>query len=266
MELHQIRALFPSIAAQLRENLNTLRLASLQAIPVQAREENPELDRVAAVLDQSFYRILRLVNLLTAASVPPDAPPALENRDLVDLVGDVCDRAGDLGEALGLEVRFSCPMPRHICAVDPRQIEQLVYHLLSNAFKFTPAGGTVTVALWTKRDRVYLSVTDSGAGIPQEHMTTLFDRYSDPERQDPPPHGLGLGLTLCRQIAERHGGVIMAESAVGRGSCFTVSLPDRQIPGTVSDVRFDYTGGFNSTLLALADALPVEAFRVRSQD
>lgn len=268
MEQHQIRpeALFPAIAAQIREALSTFHLASMQAVPAQAREQNPELDRRAAAMDQSYYRLLRLVNLLSAAALPPDAPPALENRDLVELAGDVCDRAGDLAGALGLEVRFSCALPRHICAVDPRQVEQLLFHLLSNAFKFTPAGGTVTVELWRQKDRVCLSVTDTGAGIPPERIATLFDRYLHTDRQDPSPHGLGLGLALCRQIAERHGGVIMAESQVGQGSRFTVSLPDRKVEDVVSDVPFDYAGGFNPTLLALADALPPESFRVRSQD
>ena len=266
MEQHQLRpeALFPAISAQIREALSTLHLASMQAVPAQARERDPELDRRAAAMDQSYYRLLRLVNLLSAAAVPQDAPLSLENRDLVDLVGDVCDRAGDLAELLGLEVRFICAMPRHVCAVEPRQIEQLLYHLLSNAFKFTPAGGTVTVELWTQQKRVCLSVADTGAGIPPERRDTLFDRYLHPGQPDPLPHGMGLGLALCRLIAERHGGVIMVESEVGRGSRFTVSLPDRQVDGSVSDVSFDYVGGFNPTLMALADALPVEAFRLRS--
>lgn len=267
MEQHIIRpeALFPAIAAQIREALSTLHLAFMQAVPPQAREQDPELDRRAAAVDQSYYRILRLANLFSAAALSPEVPPALENRDLVELVGDLCDRAGDLAQSLGLEVRFSCALPRHVCAVDPRQLEQLLFHLLSNAFKFTPAGGAVTVELWTRGDRVCLSVTDTGDGIPPERIATLFDRYLHPDRQDPPPHGLGLGLTVCRQIAERHGGVIMAESAVGQGARFTVSLPDRQVEGAVSDVPFDYAGGFNPTLLALADALPAESFRVRNE-
>ncbi len=77
---------------------------------------------------------------------------------------------------------------------------------------------------------------------------------------------MGLGLALCRRIAERHGGMLMAESQVGKGSRFTLSLPDRQVESSVSDVPFDYTGGFNRTLLALADALPVRAFLIRNQD
>ena len=83
---------------------------------------------------------------------------------------------------------------------------------------------------------------------------------------DPPPHGLGLGLPLCHRLAECLGGTLLAESVVGKGSRFTLSLPDRQVGPDVSDIPTDYTGGFNRTLLALADALPAEAFRLRNQD
>ena len=83
---------------------------------------------------------------------------------------------------------------------------------------------------------------------------------------DPPPHGLGLGLPLCRRIAEGHGGTLMAESREGQGSRFTLSLPDRQVGSGVSDVPFDYAGGFNRTLMALSDALPVSAFLRNNQD
>jgi signal transduction histidine kinase len=114
--------------------------------------------------------------------------------------------------------------------------------------------------------KVLLSVTDTGCGIPAERLETLFDRYRHPEQMDPPPHGLGLGLPLCRCLAERQGGTLLAESRPGQGSRFTLSLPDRQVEGGVSDVPFDYSGGFNRTLLALADALPAQAFLLRSQD
>ena len=81
-----------------------------------------------------------------------------------------------------------------------------------------------------------------------------------------PRHGLGLGLPLCRAIAERHGGRIAVESVPQQGTRFTVSLPDRQLGAQVSDVSPLYDSGFNRPLLGLADALPAGAYTVRNQD
>jgi K+-sensing histidine kinase KdpD len=108
-------------------------------------------------------------------------------------------------------------------------------------------------------------VADTGCGIPEERMDTLFSAYLQKGKMDPLPHGLGLGLALCQCIARRHGGMMMAQSHVGKGSRFTLSLPNRQLGTGVSDVRFDYAGGFNKTLMSLADALPSEAFCLRNQ-
>ena len=167
-------------------------------------------------------------------------------------------RPGELG------LRQSDALLQHVTRL-PQLLEQLLFHLLSNAFKFTPPGGAVTVELRAQGKRLLLSVTDTGQGIPPEQLAALFDGYLHIERQDSTPHGLGLGLSLCRRIAERHGGILMAESQADKGSRFTLSLPDRQVDGSVSDIPFDYSGGFNRTLLALADALPVQAFLIRSQ-
>lgn len=264
---NQLASLFPNIAAQLRGALGNLHLAAAHLAPVSAREQDPALDAQAALLDQSYYQLLRLVNSLSsAACLTSSGPLSLQNRDIVDLVSELCDRAASLAPLLGLELRFVCALDRHICAVAPDALEQLLYHLLSNAFKFTSSGGTVTVELRVFQRHVVLSVTDTGCGIPEDRLSTLFDRYLHKELMDAPPHGLGLGLPLCRRIAEGHGGTLMAESHLGKGSRFTLSLPDRQIDGGVSDVPFDYSGGFNRTLLALSDALPSTAFLLRSQD
>ena len=114
---------------------------------------------------------------------------------------------------------------------------------------------------------VRLSVSDTGCGIQEDQIPFLFDRYLHDDAMAPQPHGLGLGLPICQHIAERHGGTMIAESRPGQGSRFTLSLPDRRC-GTadVSDVKFDYNGGFNPLLLALADALPPQAFSQRHLD
>lgn len=257
--------LFPSVAAQMRNLLGSLRLASIALAPPELRDQDPDLDRRAARLDQSYYQILRLVTDLTAAGLLVDHRPLrLQDGDLVELVRNACAHAEEPAHVLGLDLQFFSTVPADICAFDPMLMESLLYHLLSNAFKFTPAGGKVTVEIRQLGRQVLLSVSDTGRGIDAAHLNTLFDRYLHQEVLDPPPHGLGLGLTLCQRIAEGHGGSLLAESEVGVGSRFTLSIPDRRVgDATVSDVATDYAGGFNPTLLALADALPPEAFLQR---
>ena len=248
-----LAALLPNLANQMRGLLSNLYLAASQAIPAEAREQDPVLDAKAAVLDQSFYRLLRLVNSLSSAEYLAAAQPAaLRDADLVKLIGEVCESAGDLAEMLGIHLKFICAM------------EQLLYHLLSNALKFTPAGGTVTVELKKSGGELLLSVADTGCGISPEQMEHLFDGYL--HTQAVPRRGLGLGLPLCRAIAERHGGRIAVKSVPGQGSCFTVFLPDRQSGTQVSDVTPLYASGFNRPLMGLADALPAAAYTVRNQE
>lgn len=260
--------LFSNIAAQLRGALSNLHLAASQLVPAEARERDPELDGRAARLDQSYYQLLRLVNNLSAAAqyLGGGQPLPVQDRDIVEAMGELCAQAEGPAALLGLELRFVCAPEQHVCAFHQASLELLVHQLLSNAFKFTPAGGTVTVELKFHAKRVLLSVEDTGRGIPPEHLEALFDRYLHGEPLAPAPQGLGLGLPLCRAIAEGHGGTIMAESVVGRGSRFTLSIPDRQTgSGGVSDIALDYSGGFNRTLLALADALPARAFLLRNE-
>lgn len=269
MEQHpsELAALLPNIANQMRGLLSNLYLAASQAIPAERRETDPELDAKAAILDQSFYRLLRLVNTFSAAEyMAEERPLALRDTDLVRLAGEICESSGDLAEQLGIHITFACAMERRICAIQPAAVEQMLYHLLSNALKNTPAGGAVTVELKKSGEALLLSVTDTGCGILPERLVGLLDGCLRMEPTAAPSHGLGLGLPLCRAIAEKHGGTLTAESVPGKGSVFTVALPDRQLGQRLSDVPPVYHGGFNRPLLGLADTLPAEAYSVRSLD
>ena len=266
MEQHGTEAaLLPNIANQMRSLLSNLYLAASQVIPPEQREQDPALDAKAAILEQSFFRLLRLVNSMSAAEYLSDSQTlSLRDADLVKLVSEVCESAGDLAEMLGIHLKFICAMERRICAVHAGAMEQLLYHLLSNALKFTPAGGAVTVELKKSGETLRLTVSDTGCGIPPERMAHLFDGCFQPGHPSPAPYGLGLGLPLCRAIAEKHGGSITVESAPGKGSRFMVSLPDRQLGSQLSDIPSVYNGGFSRPLLGLADALPSDAFAVRN--
>lgn len=255
----------PALSTQLRYALGNLHLAAASLVPAERREQDAHLDAQAAVLDQSFYRLLRLANNLTAAAYLSESDTLpLRDCDIVELVRDICLQSSSLAEQLGLQLSFSCRKESHVCAIHRDSVEQLLFQLLSNAFKFTPRGGSVAVELTVSGRQVRLTVSDTGSGIDSHKMETLFSACSEDELRLP-SHGVGLGLALCRRIAQSHGGTILVESK--KGTRVTVAIPDRQ-SGTpmLKDVPFDYTGGFNHTLLGLADALPVSAFRVRQQD
>ena len=259
MEQHETEAaLLPNIANQMRSLLSNLYLAASQVIPPEQREQDPALDAKAAILEQSFFRLLRLVNSMSAAEYLSDSQTlSLRDADLVKLVSEVCESTADLAEQLGIRLKF-------VCAIHPAAVEQMLYHLLSNALKFTPAGGAVTVELKKSGETLRLTVSDTGCGIPPERMAHLFDGCFQPGHPSPAPYGLGLGLPLCRAVAEKHGGSITVESAPGKGSRFMVSLPDRQLGSQLSDIPSVYNGGFSRPLLGLADALPSDAFAVRN--
>lgn len=110
--------------------------------------------------------------------------------------------------------------------MDSERIRQVLRNLLGNALKFTPAGGSVRVAVQRTEDGIRLSVADTGPGIPREQLTGIFEKF----RQAAPGHarqlqGTGLGLAIARHIVQAHGGKIWAESEAGRGSTFIVVLP-----------------------------------------
>ena len=259
--------LLPTLSTQLRYMLSNLHLAAASLVPAQEREADASLDARAAMLDQSYYQILRLVNNLSAAAYLGKTDMfTLLDRDIVELVRDICDRSRLLAEKIGVRLVFSCRMERHLCALERDAMEQLMFQLLSNAFKYTSRGGTVTVELTAADRQVRLSVTDTGCGIKPERLAVLFEPCRAEEPQ-PPPSGAGLGLAICQKIARCHGGTIVVESRKEQGTQAIVAIPDRLSGNAVVEERgFDYAGGFNRTLLGLADALPTSAFRIRQQN
>jgi signal transduction histidine kinase len=114
---------------------------------------------------------------------------------------------------------------------DPDRLQQIVWNLLSNAVKFTSAGGVVTVNARRHDSTVSIRVHDTGAGIKEEHLPLIFERFQQVDSTTTRAHGgLGLGLAIVRHLAEAHGGTVNAQSeGLGRGSTFTVALPLRAV-------------------------------------
>jgi signal transduction histidine kinase len=109
---------------------------------------------------------------------------------------------------------------------DRDRVLQALGNLLGNALKFTPRGGRVTVSARVSADDARFAVSDTGTGIPNDHLPRLFDRYWQANRRD--RRGVGLGLSIVKGIAEAHGGEVRVETAPGAGSIFTLVLPVRR--------------------------------------
>jgi signal transduction histidine kinase len=120
---------------------------------------------------------------------------------------------------------------------DRKRVEQVVSNLLSNAAKFTPEGGDITLRAWRGKDSdILVAVQDTGSGISSEEQKRLFDPYYRVEADRHRFIGLGLGLAIANRIVELHGGKMWVESEEGKGSTFTFSLP-------ISGVNFHYFHG-----------------------
>lgn len=110
--------------------------------------------------------------------------------------------------------------------IDPERILQTLTNLLSNGIKFTKPGGIVKLQANVRGDRCYITVRDTGRGIPQDKLQIIFERFQQVDASDSRAKGgTGLGLAICRHIVERHNGKIWVESVLGRGSTFYISLP-----------------------------------------
>jgi signal transduction histidine kinase len=140
---------------------------------------------------------------------------------------DLFQEAVELHEALceskGIELKRFRSDPGLVVDADGDRVLQVLSNLLGNAIKFTPRGGTIALACDGAGAWVQFSVTDSGPGIPQEHLARLFTRFYRPGSKE--GHGAGLGLFIARSIVEAHGGRIWVESEEGHGSTFRFTLP-----------------------------------------
>jgi heavy metal sensor kinase len=152
--------------------------------------------------------------------------------DLAPVVADIVDQFQIPAEGEQITLSGEIEGPCWV-EVDRIQIERMISNLLSNAVKYTPAGGTVTARCRTAGAGVVFEVDDTGVGIPYEALPHIFDRfYRVPGQKE--KQGLGLGLSFVAWIAKAHGGSVEADSAVGRGTKFTVHLPDAPAPQPAS--------------------------------
>jgi signal transduction histidine kinase len=177
-------------------------------------EELARLERLIATLQGLHKRVLHPMELSrTEISLGRVIRACVANYEPV---------ATQMGIALSAHVPAHLPPIR----ADEDRIIQVLTNLLDNAFKFTARSGSVVVQAGEDDQAVWVAVSDTGVGIAPDELPHLFQQfYRGRESRPPEKSGMGLGLTICREIVAAHGGQIRAESELGRGACFTFTLP-----------------------------------------
>jgi signal transduction histidine kinase len=220
------RDLVANVSHELKTPISALR-AHLENLLDGVEEPNPAL--LTVMLNQSD-RLTRLVDQLLDLSrmESGDVPLQIDAVPLAPLVEQVVNEVAvsrpDGGRSVEIHNDVSVDLPP--LEADRERLHQVLFNILDNAFRFTPAGGAIRVRAVHEDGWCEVSVEDTGPGIPNEHLPLVFERFYrvDPSRSRD-DGGTGIGLAIARSVVEAHGGRIWVESGSGRGATFLFVLP-----------------------------------------
>ena len=234
-ELDQLKDEFVSLVShELRTPLTSIR-GYIELLLEDLEPSETGRRRYLEVVERNSHRLLELVNDLLFLAQVEAGKLAIERRPVdLGLVVDECvEASAPVADSKGIV------LAAHVGRVpkldgDRARLAQMLDNLVSNALKFTPEGGSVVLSASNGGDRVRVEVADTGIGIPRDEIGQLFSRFyraSTATRRAIP--GTGLGLVIARAIVERHDGTISLESREDEGTRVTVSLPVRQVAGSL---------------------------------
>lgn len=215
---------FTNIAHEFRTPL-TLMQGSLEKEKriMKANRWQTELEKTIRVMDKSVQRMLRLIDQLLEfrKMQAGKLKLSLQETDAVMFVKGICRMFDDAAESKEIAYSFESSKPAHAMFLDQQMIDKVVFNLLSNAFKYTPAKGTISVSL-SFTDVMTIRVADTGVGIPQEKREQLFSRFMQSSYTG---ENFGIGLHLTHELVRTHHGEITYQENEGGGSVFVVTIP-----------------------------------------
>lgn len=215
---------FTNIAHEFRTPL-TLMQGSLEKEKriMKANRWQTELEKTIRVMDKSVQRMLRLIDQLLEfrKMQAGKLKLSLQETDAVMFVKAICRMFDDAAESKEIAYSFESSEPAHAMFLDQQMIDKVVFNLLSNAFKYTPAKGTISVSL-SFTDVLTIRVADTGVGIPQEKRAQLFSRFMQSSYTG---ESFGIGLHLTHELVRTHHGEITYQENEGGGSVFVVTIP-----------------------------------------
>jgi two-component system sensor histidine kinase HydH len=211
------------LAHEVRNRLNSLQIhvgiidQELDGRSGPASSLSAHVQRIAQEIRDLDELVCDLVRFAQASA------PAREEIALPELLAELATFLGPECATRGVRLELAQPMPALSTLGDRAQLKSALLNLLLNALQATPPGGRVEVALGSRPGAVTIAVRDTGAGVPPAIRQRLFEPFASRR-----PGGTGLGLAIAHRVVTSHGGTIEVETRVGKGSAFTVFLPDQE--------------------------------------
>lgn len=220
------------VSHELRTPLNVINTA-IQAMDYLYRDELPDKAKgYIKTIRQNIFRQLRLVNNLLDITRANSGRVKInkKNIDIVFITKAIVESVYSYASQKGIKITFVTKFDKKIIGMDDEKYERILLNLLSNAIKFTPEGKNIVVNLSNKKGSICVVVKDSGIGIPEEKQNIIFDRFGQVDSSlSRRAEGAGIGLSLAKRFVEALGGTITVKSRIGRGSTFTILLPNNKV-------------------------------------
>ncbi|MBT1702173.1 hybrid sensor histidine kinase/response regulator transcription factor [Chryseosolibacter indicus] len=232
LDLMKIR-FFTNVSHEFRTPL-TLILTPLEKMIRQAKE--PEQLQQYQLIQRNAKRLLNLVNQLLDFRKLEVQEMKLNSSegDIIKFIEETVYSFSDLSEKKDIKLSFVTSVPSLETLFDQDKLEKVLFNLLSNAFKFTPEHGSVSVIAEVKENQsgktLEIKVQDTGIGIEEDKLDKIFDRFFQNELPKTMVNqGSGIGLSITKEFVKIHGGTIDVKSELGKGTCFTVTIPVTEV-------------------------------------
>lgn len=249
-------------ARELREPLTNVMVTANRLFPLSAQDADPTLQEQTARLNRGLYQMLRILGNMSDAGM--DRTSCQEVCDLRAIMAEIFEKAAATVSHTGITLTYTGPKEPLLGLANREQLERAVLNILSNAIKFTPNGGSIQAALTRRGNLLQLSVVDSGDGIPENILSSLFRRYLRQPGIEDSRFGIGLGMVLIRNAATAHGGTVLIDQPKGSGTRVTLTIKLRQAASTGLHspiLRVDYSGERDHCLLELSESLPAHLYK-----
>ena len=223
----QLREFVSNASHELRTPLTSLNILvkSLREYPLEPQEQEEFLEDIDQELERMIHLVESLLDLTRLDRLGAEDTMAM--TDVVPTIKNTLDMLTKRAQEKEIALAFDLPERAAPVFAVLHQIKQVVFNLVDNAIKYTPAGGEIYVSLIQEPERLVFKVSDTGLGIPPEYREKIFERfYRVDKARSREQGGTGLGLAIVKEIVTRHGGAIWVEdSHDGQGTTFVVTLP-----------------------------------------